>query len=187
MLYLKLGTVQSRKTANMLMTIHEYESTNKSILVLKPSRDTRDIGYICTRAGLNKRECTMFSDERELLNLLEPLDKKVTIFIDEVQFCSDAECEVLKAVAQHNNILCYGLLSDYTAKTFPAISNLIAEMPSIEWIKSMCHFCDNSAKMNLRMIDGIPQYEGDSIKPEGQLGKDEYYKTCVACYYNPPA
>ena len=185
-LYLKLGTVQSRKTANMLMTIHEYESSSKPILILKPSRDTRNIGYIYTRAGLDKRECDVFHNEVELLRFIEPLDKRVTIFIDEVQFCSEQECEIIKAVAQKNNILCYGLLSDYTGKTFPAIATLMAEMPSIEWVKSMCSFCDNAAKMNLRTIDRKPVYEGDPIAPETGYGKDEYWKVCVTCYHNPP-
>lgn len=186
-LYLKLGTVQSRKTANMLMTIHEYESTNKPVLVLKPSRDTRNVGYIYTRAGLKERECSVFSNERELLRLLENIDKRTTIFIDEVQFCSEEECELIKAVAQKNNILCYGLLSDFTGKTFSAISNLLAEMPSIEWVKSMCSFCDNAAKMNLKTIDKVPVYEGDNISPETNEGIDEYWKVCVNCYYNPPS
>ena len=185
-LYLKLGTVQSRKTANMLMTIHEYESSSKPILILKPSRDTRNIGYIYTRAGLDKRECDVFHNEVELLRFIEPLDKRVTIFIDEVQFCSEQECEIIKAVAQKNNILCYGLLSDYTGKTFPAIATLMAEMPSREWVKSMCSFCENAAKMNLRTIDRKPIYEGDPIAPETGYGKDEYWKVCVKCYHNPP-
>lgn len=185
-LYLKLGTVQSRKTANMLMTIHEYESTNKPVLVMKPSRDTRNIGYIYTRAGLEKRECEVFHDELELLNFVEGLDSRTTVFIDEIQFCSYEECEIIKVAAQKNNILCYGLLSDYTGKTFPSISNLIAEMPSIEWVKSMCCFCDDAAKMNLRTIDKKPIYEGDPIAPETGYGVDEYWKVCPKCFYNPP-
>lgn len=185
-LYMKLGTVQSRKTANMLMTIYEYESTNKPVLVIKPARDTRNIGFITTRAGIEKRVCETFHDERELLKLIEPIGDRTTIFIDEVQFCSPAECELIKAVSQKYNILCYGLLSDYTGRTFDAISNLIAEMPSIEWIKSMCCFCDSAAKMNLRMINGVPLYRGNPILPENEIGKDEYFKVCVKCYHNPP-
>lgn len=186
MLYLKLGTVQSRKTANMLMTIHEYESTNKPVLVLKPARDTRNVGYIYTRAGIDTKECSVFHDEKELLSYLEGLEDKTTVFIDEVQFCTNEECELIKAVAQKHNILCYGLLSDFKGETFSAISSLIAEMPSIEWVKSMCSFCDKAAKMNLRTIDRTPVYEGDAIAPETGSGKDEYWKVCVQCYHLPP-
>lgn len=185
-LYLKLGTVNSRKSLNMLATIHEYESTNKPILVAKSAKDTRNKGYIASRALHYKKECETFNNEIELLNMIEKLDDKTTIFIDEVQFCSLEECEIIKVASQKHNILCYGLLSDYTGKTFASISTLIAEMPSIEWIKSMCAFCDSAAKMNLRMVDGEPIYTGDAIIPEGQLGKDEYFKACQKCYYNPP-
>ena len=186
MLYLKLGTVSSRKTANMLMTIHEYESTNKKILILKPDRDSRNVGVIASRAGLNERECHTFTNGLDLYKHMERLEKGTTVFIDEIQFCSEEECELIKAVSQRHNILCYGLLSDYTGKTFGAISNLLGECPSVEWIKSMCTFCDKSARMNLRMIDGEPIYSGDSILPEVQLGKDEYFKVCVECFHNAP-
>jgi thymidine kinase len=186
MLYLKLSTVNAGKSMNLLASAYEYASTNKPIMILKPSTDTRNEGYIYTRAGLAPRECETFSNDVELLKKLElAVEKKATVFIDEIQFCDIPQCEIIKAVAQDINIICYGLLSDYKAQTFPAISCLLAEMPSVDFIKSMCHFCNDRARMNLRVVGGVPVYEGESISPE-VMGEEAYYKVCPKCYYNPP-
>lgn len=40
-LYFRHGTMNSSKTANLLMVAHNYESQGKPALLMKPSIDTR--------------------------------------------------------------------------------------------------------------------------------------------------
>lgn len=40
-LYFRYSTMNSGKTANLLMVAHNYEEQNKQVLIFKPTLDTR--------------------------------------------------------------------------------------------------------------------------------------------------
>ena len=58
-LYFKYGVVNSSKSANALMTIHNYEEQGMSVYTMKSSIDTRDYGVIKSRAIGSKKEVDM--------------------------------------------------------------------------------------------------------------------------------
>lgn len=61
-LYFKYGALNSSKTANLLMTAHNYRSGGRKILLLQSNKNTRDLqGKIVSRVGL-EAECLIFND-----------------------------------------------------------------------------------------------------------------------------
>lgn len=53
-LYFKYGTMNSSKTANLLMIKHNYEEQNISVIILKPCIDTRDEDKIEDGNGVDR-------------------------------------------------------------------------------------------------------------------------------------
>lgn len=191
-IYFRYGTMNSAKTMNLLTAVHSYEETGRKCLLLKPDIDTRDKNVIRSRAGIEK-ECTSFALDQDMaITIMAALHENNgdidAIFVDEVQFCTKQQIRDLVDVALHADIpiLCYGLRSDYTGKLFPAIETLMVYADSIEEIKTVCRFCDKKAMMNLRLVDGLPVYEGDSVKIEDIKDKsDVYLQVCKEHYFSP--
>lgn len=52
-LYFKFGTMNSAKTANLLMAKYNYESQDFYVILLKPDTDTRSI-KVKSRVALNQ-------------------------------------------------------------------------------------------------------------------------------------
>ena len=79
-LYFNYGTMNSSKTANLLMVAHNYESQGRRILCLKPSSDTRwngedGRGQIVSRAIEKPLDCFLVSEEENLFELKNETDK----------------------------------------------------------------------------------------------------------------
>ena len=52
-IYVKHGTIKSMKSSHLLSLAYSYEQQNRNFICLKPSTDTRDIGYIRSSDGFN--------------------------------------------------------------------------------------------------------------------------------------
>ena len=153
-LMFKYGTMNSSKTANLLMTAHTLRAQGKIVILVKPSTDNRDGKMMITsRVGLNEvADIVLHSDnfplvlrEQELSTipelkvLCEKYGKNITdgetflittaemILIDEAQFLSVSNVELLRKIASQYKIpiICYGLLTDYRTKLFPGSQRLI--------------------------------------------------------------
>lgn len=188
-IYLKLGTVRSQKSSILINTAHRYEDKGEYIFCLKSSRDIRDIGVIASRNGL-KRECYMLEDNEDLVKIIQEENKKAkfkgkklqAIFIDEGQLLSKKHIKQIIILSQKYSILIYGLRNDYKAKTWEVISILENFAKSIEEIKNPCQYCNSLAKLNLRVVNGKPIVEGDSIIIDESLTKSDFVPVCSNCY-----
>ena len=182
-LYFRYGTVSSAKTLNLLAAAHAYETQGKKFVVIKPAIDTRfgeDI--IQSRAGLSRKADYVFNDSKGTPTIwLSP--KPDCILVDEVQFFTAHTVDVFRLLATYDNIpvICYGLRSDFRGDLFDGSKRLFEIADDIQEIKSVCHYCNRKATMNLKHIDGKPTTDGPSI----QLGSEELYlPTCYSCYHN---
>ena len=54
-LYFRHGAMGSSKTANALMVAYNYYERGKEALLVKPKIDTRDIGVVRSRMGLEQK------------------------------------------------------------------------------------------------------------------------------------
>lgn len=187
-LYFRYGTVGSAKTLNLLAVAHNYKQQNKKILLLKPEIDNRfGKDVIKTRAGLEQKADILVPPQGEFKQ--PNLNDVVCLLVDEAQFLSVEAIDQLHSIAHactyapYNRtgvpVICYGLRTDFRTNFFPAAQRLFELADSIEEIKTICTFCLKKAVFNLKLFDGQPTLEGESI----ELGCEEkYVPACASCY-----
>lgn len=181
-IYLKLGTVNSGKSSKLINEIYSYRSKNRNIIICKSDKDTRNIGYIESRSGQAPVKCETISKDKTLSDLVAAHNNIDAIFIDEIQLLTQEQCEELIRLSLGYPILCYGLKSDYKGRIFDSIALLGAYAKDIEEVVSLCEYCNSRAKMNMRLVDGIPTFDGDSIIVDKKLGESEYIGVCPKCF-----
>lgn len=189
-IFLKLGTVRSMKSSNLINTAHRYEDKGTGIFCFKSERDTRDIGVIASRNGL-KRPCYTLKDTDDLVEVVinearrmkwnENKDLEI-LLIDECQLLSLNHCKQILLLSRYYSILLYGLRSDFKANTWEAVSFLENFAKDVEEVKNPCQYCSSLAKLNLRLVNGEPVTTGDSISIDEDLTKSEYVPVCPKCY-----
>lgn len=188
-LYFKYSALNSSKTANLLMTAHNYRSGGRKILLLQSNKNTRDLqGKIVSRVGL-EAECLIFNDCTNLETLVLNQDYKPdVVLVDEIQFATIEHIEQLTKIVDEYNItvFTYGLKSTYTEELFPSISKLLVYADKVEEIKQVCTFCEKKAIMNLKIKDGKAIYKGDIISVGDVEKSEEYYlPVCRKHFFKP--
>ena len=68
-LYFKYGTMNSSKTANLLMAKHNYEEQGFDVILLKPDTDTRSI-KVTSRVGLSS-DCIGISSDAAVKEIID--------------------------------------------------------------------------------------------------------------------
>ena len=89
-LYFRYGAMGSSKTANALMVAYNYKERGKRALLAKPKLDTREIGVMHSRIGLEE-PCIYVEDLVEMST--EDLEAYDCIIVDEAQFCKKSDIE----------------------------------------------------------------------------------------------
>lgn len=167
----------SGKSTQLLQICHDYEvNNNKNVLVLKPSVDTKAEDYVITRMGNGnfKRVCNFLIDDNT------PLFEKVSaimpdiVLVDEAQFLTEHSVKELVLIATMLDVpvICFGLRTTFDGKPFEGSTWLFALAQNIEEIqtRALSRDGDNDkrATMNLRLVNGIPTFEGDQVAIDGQ-------------------
>ncbi len=187
-LFFKYGTVFSAKSLNLIATAHNYETQGKKVLLMIPGMDTRSAGSISTRAGF-KMDAEVIHDDTDTLKVFEKhLDKHEQIdcvLVDEAQMLKEAHIDQLRAIVHKYDtpVICYGLRVSYTTELFEASKRLFALADKLEEIKTICWYCARKATHNLKLVDGVPSYEGNPIEIGGL---EKYLPVCYDCYVAPP-
>lgn len=189
------GTMASAKSANLLMTCHQYMDCGTQCILLKSSLDTRnETGFIYSRA-VEPKPCLLVHPETNIFELVKPLIKHassyICIFVDEAHFLKPEHINQLWELSRledfHIDVKCYGLKTSYTNELFKTSSRLLILADSIHCLPSMCSFCHNEATTHLRIVDGVPVKKGP-VYMVGDVEKSEgYYRSvCQSCYKKPP-
>lgn len=176
-LYFKYGTMNSSKSAHLLMIKHNYEEQHMNVLLLKPSIDTRDGSDIVkSRIGLESK-CQLVSPDKDIK--LMDWGKYDVIMVDEAQFLTEEQVNQLYLISCEIPVICFGLLTDFQQKLFPGSKRLIELAESLEKFKTVCS-CGEAANYNARFDEnGKFICNGDQI----QVGGNESYKAvCKKCY-----
>ncbi|MGG1659570.1 thymidine kinase [Brevibacillus sp. NRS-1366] len=183
-LYFKYGQMSASKTAQLLMTAHNYESTGKSVMVFTPALDTRfGVNIVKSRIGI-KRDAIPIHNDTDIYTLVAK-SKPDCVLVDEVQFVSAKHINELAEVVDWLNIpvICYGLLKDFRNQLFHGSQVLLCVADKVEEIKTVCYYCNRKATHILKFKSGIPVYSGEQI----ELGLEDVYKsTCRKHYHRPP-
>lgn len=190
-LIFQYGTMQSSKSANLLMVAHNYESQGKDVILFTPDIDDRKkVGTIHSRVGIEKEAHALSKDE----NISEIVEGRLEergfeqihcVLVDEAQFLTEEHVVQLIDVTDRLGIpvMCYGLKNDFQNNLFEGAEALLLYSDKIIEIKTICAKaeCGKKAIMNLRLNNGIPVYEGEQV----QIGGDEsYVPVCRKHYYS---
>lgn len=187
-LHFKFGTMNSSKTANLLMLAHSYKNQNKKILLVKPSIDTRyNKDIIFSRAFKEGMKADLIINEEDSKLSIDysSLSSLSCILIDEAQFLSRNIILDLKNISIFVPVICYGLRTDYKGNLFEGSKVLFELADDIEQIKSICSFCDNIAIINSKYYiskEGkkVFIYEGSNNVDLGN--EDKYQAVCWTCW-----
>lgn len=179
-LYFKYGCMNSSKSANLLMIRHNYEEQGFNVLLLKPSIDDREgKSIIKSRIGI-EAECIMVKSLDSITDLFQKHPADI-IMVDEAQFLTRKQVEELYEISFHNNVLCFGLLTDFQQHLFEGSQRLIELAESLQEIKTVCS-CGRRATRNVRFDE-----HGNLINHGEQVdigGNDKYKAMCKYCYEN---
>ncbi|UOE58169.1 thymidine kinase [Cytobacillus oceanisediminis] len=173
------GSMNSSKSANLLMTAFNFREQGKRFHIIKSSKDTRD-RKVKSRALSIEMDCTPVSHPMDILIWVNRY-KPEWLFIDEVQFMTPEMIELLAQLVDEAgiNVVAYGLLTDFQGKQFPGSQSLVDNADSIREVKNQCIYCENKAIRNMRLVNGQPVFDGEVI----QVGGNESYKSvCRKCY-----
>ena len=176
-LYFRYGAMGSSKTANALMVAYNYKERGKRVLLAKPKLDTREMGVLHSRIGL-EQPCIYVEELVEMP--LEKLDSYDCVIVDEAQFLTVPQVDELRKFADEGvMVMCYGLRNDYTGHLFEGSKRIIEVCDTIREIQSMCSKCGTKAIVDARYIDNKIIYEGNVIDIGG---KDKYITLCHSCW-----
>ena len=148
-LYFRYGAMGSSKTANALMVAYNYNERGKKALLAKPLTDTREIGVMHSRIGL-EQPCISVE---ELVQMNDAALKQYDCFIiDVAQFCRKSDIEFFVHIVDDLGIpvICYGLRADFQQNLFEGSQWLLAWADKIEEIKTVC-WCGKGARCNARI------------------------------------
>ena len=177
-LYFRHGTMGSSNTANALMTAYNYYERGKDALLAKPKLDTRDIGVIRSRIGL-EHSCKYVEDVIAMNDT--ELQKYDCIIIDEAQFCKKSDIEFFEHIVDDLKIpvICYGLRTDFRRELFEGSMWLLAWADVIEELKTVC-WCGDGASCTTRFTA-----DEEIIRTGSQVvlgGNDCYTSLCRKHY-----
>jgi thymidine kinase len=178
------GTMNSSKTANMLMKAHNYRSKGRKILLIKPNCDTRNNEQlqIYSRAIQPiKADLLLGPEITDITSFLPDIEY---ILIDEAQFLSTDNINMLRNISINIPVLCYGLRTDYMSKLFPGSKRLMEVADTIEEICTICVKCRDKALINAKYIsDKNNNLIIKSGSSKIDLGaEDKYQPMCWKCW-----
>ena len=183
-LYFRYGTMNSSKTANLLMVAHNYLAQGKEVLLVKPEIDTRfGTESISSRAVDGMKAHIILSETTEIQ--LEQCEGIHCILVDEAQFLSEYNINNLRMLTEKVPVICYGLRTDYRTRLFSGSKRLMEIADTIEEIKTVCVECDRKAIINAKFrwrnsSDKEILHDGSS---KLELGAEEKYQPmCWKCW-----
>ena len=189
-LYFRYGTMNSGKSLQLLATANNYEEQGKSVLLLRPSIDTRTTDdCIESRIGI-KKPCVTINKNENIIQLIYERDLNPdVIIVDESQFLTKKQVEELNTLAWKMNIpvLCYGLKNSATdGELFEGSRALLYYADDFQEIKTTCQYCSSKANMNLKLINNKPVRTGELIQigdVKENEGNIRYLSVCKKHYY----
>ena len=158
-LIFNFGTMESGKSALLLMEAHAYDIRNINILCIKSSIDDREgTNIIKSRIGI-QRECLMISPTDNIYELVKTYikenfkDEKLQwILVDESQFLTEKQVDQLRLIVDdfNINVKCFGLRTDFKTKLFNGSKRLFEIADDIKEMEITCN-CGSKAIFNVRV------------------------------------
>lgn len=173
------GTMNASKSAQLLMTAHNYEEKGETPILIKPGIDDRseDALEIYSRVGISAYadiiEKSTPIDWNELNDAWEVNERPSAILVDEAQFISKESILAITGFARDMNIsvFAYGLLKDFRNELFESSKIWLQEADNFTEIKTSCKYCNRKATINARFVNNRIVVDGPTIL----IGAEESY------------
>lgn len=181
-LYFRYGAMNCGKTTLLLQTAHNYEERGMKVLLLKPNIDTKGANTVVSRLGVKRKVDYILKKDDKISNYLNKKELPAAIIVDEAQFLTTKQVDELYIISKELDIpvLTYGLRNDFLMNTFEGSARLLSLADTIEELKTICR-CGKKATQNMRLLNGNPIFEGDSILIDGTTDI-VYESVCGKCY-----
>lgn len=187
-LYFRYGTMNSSKSANLIMVAHNYISQNRKVLLIKPQCDIRwgETNLISSRVGTSMKADIVLAPD--ITNISSFLVDVSCVLVDEAQFLSTDNINMLRNIAMTIPVICWGLRTDYTTKLFEGSKRLMEVADSIQEVKTICVGCERKSIVNAKFIidqeaAGKIIIKHNDLKTQVDLGsEDKYQPMCWQCW-----
>lgn len=169
------------KSLDLLRINDNYRNLNKKCILLKPVIDTRNIGVISSRIGVEE-PCITFGENDNLFDMIVYMRRECDyycVLVDEAQFTTKAQVWQLAAVVDRIKlpVICFGLRTDYNGNTFDGSGVLLGLADELHEIVTLCH-CGKKAIMELRFDLTTSTVIKDDGTNNVHIGDAEYVSTC---------
>jgi thymidine kinase len=187
-LHFKYGAMNSGKSDTLIKTAFNYIERGLSIVVIKPSVDTKGDKQIVARGGAERTVDILATPDLDIRSAVKEYakDKGIShiacVLIDEAQFLTPEQIDQLFRIAKEDDtsVIAYGLRADFRAELFPGSKRLFEVADNIEKLPTMCR-CGNQAEFNCRKINGSYVFEGEQVAIDGE-DSVTYDSLCGSCY-----
>ena len=182
-LYFRYGAMNCGKTTALLQVAHNYEEQGMTVLLIKPSIDTKGDDTVVSRLGISRKVDVLLQPNDIIIPHLPDRDIQVNaIIVDEAQFLTPAQVDELYFISKTLNIpvLTYGLRCDFQMKGFPGSIRLLEIADDLEELKTICS-CGKKATQNLGLVNGRPVFTGKQVSIDNQ-DDVKYCSVCGDCY-----
>ncbi|WP_128895342.1 thymidine kinase [Longirhabdus pacifica] len=181
-LYFRYGTMNSSKSAQLLMVNHNYEEQGKKTIIFKPALDTRDGKYVKSRALIGNVTATIIQkeDKGEMFQHAKSIMPDC-VLVDEAQWLHENHIDELTDIVDELSIpvICYGLLTDFQGHLFDGSRRLLEVADKREEVKTVCRYCNKKAMFNMRVFEGEPIFHGEQLQVGGN---ESYIPVCRKCF-----
>lgn len=137
------SSMNGGKSTKLLQKAHSLEEAGYNVMLMKPSIDTRSSNKITSRLGI-EREAHSISHFKEILKHIDEAAKTPDyLLIDEAQFLSIPQIEVLAHDIVDDmkiNVVCYGLKLSWQGTLFEGSKRLIELADNIEQMDNLCKY-----------------------------------------------
>jgi thymidine kinase len=173
--YLELivGPMFSGKTTRLIEIYNKYNRTNKNVVAINYSKDTRYHNTMLSTHDKVMIPC-IFSEKLFELDDNEDVKNSDVILINEGQFFEDIFEYTCKLVEKYNKrVYICGLDGDFERNKFGKLLDLIPLCDNITKLRSNCSNCNSEALFSHRV---------SNEKQQVVVGVDNYVPLCRCCY-----
>lgn len=187
-LYATFSAMNAGKSTEVLQVANNYEERDMSVILMKPSVDTKGTKYIISRIGIKREVDILISPTDNIVDLVKNYinQKQPTnlacILIDEAQFLTAVQVQQLCHIVAEMNIaiMTYFIRTDFQGNGFEGAIHLLLNANEIRERRTICA-CGSIATYNARKVNGAFTFEGDQVCIDNQ-DTVEYVSLCTRCF-----
>lgn len=159
------GVMSAGKSTLALQVEHTWAEAGRAGVLLT-SHDRGGSGRVTSRLGLARDAVEVGLDTDVHALLADTVPDGGFVVADEAQFYTPAQIDDLaRSVDERDvDVACFGLLSDFTGRLFPAGARLVelADVLTPLPLPVLC-WCGRPARLNARLVDGVVVREGQQM------------------------